>query len=127
MLIKVKPEIPEATNSSEMKNFENFCEETSLHGWSYLNNKMNKFWKMIWMLFIFLIIGTSIYVIEMNIKSYLQATTVTTIDSTIASLKDVTFPSIYICNINQVSVLANINGCYITTIYISQTNIILTY
>ena len=104
MLTRIKPEIPEESNSSEMKNFEIFCEETSLHGWSYLNNKMNKFWKMIWMLFIFLIIGISIYVIEMNIKNYLQATTVTTIDSTIASLKDVTFPSIYFCNINQVSV-----------------------
>jgi hypothetical protein len=104
MLTKIKPEIPEEINSSKMKNFDIFCEETSLHGWSYLNNKMNKFWKMIWMLFIFLIIGISIYVIEMNIKNYLQATTVTTIDSTIASLKDVTFPSIYFCNINQVSV-----------------------
>jgi hypothetical protein len=31
---------------SEMKHFETFCEETSLHGWSYLNNKMNKIWNV---------------------------------------------------------------------------------
>jgi hypothetical protein len=99
---RITPKVQIEAKPSEMKHFKTFCEETSLHGWSYLNNKMNKIWKIIWILFIFLIIGTSIYVIEINIKSYLQARTVTTIDSTIASLKDVSFPSVYICNINQV-------------------------
>ncbi len=32
----------------------------------------------------------------------MEATTVTTIDSTMASLNDIQFPTIYICNINQV-------------------------
>jgi hypothetical protein len=100
----IKPEIPVEANPSEMKSFSKFCNETSLHGWAYLNYNMNKIWKITWILFIFLIIGTSVLVIEMNIRNYLQATTVTTIDSTIASLKDVTFPSVYICNINQVGV-----------------------
>ena len=33
----------------------------------------------------------------------MSATTVTSIDSTTASLKDITFPGIYMCNVNQVS------------------------
>jgi hypothetical protein len=102
MTKRIKPEIQVKALPSDMQQFLKFCDETSLHGWSYLNHKMNKVWKIIWILFIFLIIGTSIYVIEINIKSYLQARTVTTIDSTIASLNDVSFPSVYICNINQV-------------------------
>ena len=32
----------------------------------------------------------------------MKATTVTTIDSTMASLNDIEFPTVYICNINQV-------------------------
>jgi hypothetical protein len=102
MIKRIKPDTLVKANPLEMKEFSKFCEETSLHGWSYLNHKMTKIWKIIWMFFILLIIGTSTYVIEINIKSYLEATTVTTIDSTIASLKDVSFPSVYICNINQV-------------------------
>jgi hypothetical protein len=38
----------------------------------------------------------------------LAATTVTTIDSTIAPLTDIRFPSIYICNINQVYITKKI-------------------
>ena len=38
-----------------------------------------------------------------NDSKYMDATTVTTIDSTMAPLTDVRFPSIYICNINQVT------------------------
>jgi len=35
---------------------------------------------------------------------------VTTIESTMASLKDITFPSLYICNVNQVIDLLLINS-----------------
>ncbi len=40
----------------------------------------------------------------------MTATTVTTIDSTMAPLADIRFPSIYICNINQVNVKFNKNA-----------------
>jgi hypothetical protein len=40
----------------------------------------------------------------------LEAKTVTTIESTMASLKDITFPSLYICNVNQVIDLLLINS-----------------
>ena len=39
----------------------------------------------------------------MNLQQYLAATTVTSINSTTASLSDITFPGIYMCNVNQVS------------------------
>ena len=38
-----------------------------------------------------------------NLQQFLAATTVTSINSTTASLNDITFPGIYICNVNQVS------------------------
>ena len=41
--------------------------------------------------------------LAINLKQYLNATTVTSINSTTASLNDITFPGIYMCNVNQVS------------------------
>jgi hypothetical protein len=85
-----------------VKGFSKFCSETSLPGWSYLNHRMNQFWKIIWIIFLCFVVANSIYVVQINTESYLKAKTITTIESTIASLKDITFPAIYICNINQV-------------------------
>ena len=47
---------------------------------------------------------------------FFSATTVTTIKSTIASLNDVTFPSLYVCNTNQVSwvFFCSLSECDIT-------------
>ena len=38
-----------------------------------------------------------------NTQQFWNATTVTSINSTTASLNDITFPSVYICNVNQVT------------------------
>ena len=38
-----------------------------------------------------------------NTQQFLDATTVTSINSTTASLNDITFPGVYICNVNQVT------------------------
>jgi hypothetical protein len=44
----------------------------------------------------------STYDVFQNTKKYLNASTVTTISSIMSPLDDLTFPSIYICNVNQV-------------------------
>ena len=90
-------------NKTTARAFTKFCDETSLHGLPYLNREMSKTWKMIWILFILAIWIVSSYVIVINVQHHLDATTMTTIESVMASLNDVTFPSVYICNINQVS------------------------
>jgi hypothetical protein len=46
-----------------------------------------------------------------NAQQFMESTTVTTIDSTMASLKDVTFPSVWMCNTNQVNIA--LNGKYL--------------
>jgi len=78
--------------------------DASLHGWPYLNRDVGNIWRTIWIIFIIIVCGLSVFVIVRNVQQFVEATTVTTIDSTMAPLKDVTFPSIYICNINQVSI-----------------------
>ena len=93
---------PFTTKNEENQWFIKFCNETSLHGWPYFNYEMGKCWKFVWFIFLLGICALSVLVIVMNVEQYLEATTVTTIESTMAPLKDVTFPSIYICNINQV-------------------------
>jgi hypothetical protein len=93
-------------NKAKIRAFAKFCDETSLHGLPYLNREMSKTWKMIWIFFIIFIWIISSYVIVINVQHHLDATTMTTIESVMASLSDVTFPSVYICNINQVSILS---------------------
>jgi hypothetical protein len=70
MTTKIQPKI-----SSEEKKigFSKFCEETSLPGWSYLNHDMSKFWKVLWIVFLCLIIAISVYVIVENTRTYIQA------------------------------------------------------
>jgi hypothetical protein len=84
--------------------FHKFCLETGLHGWSYLIRDMSKPWKIVWFIFLLMVCFISLYVLFINTLQYAKTTTVTTIESPMAPLKDVTFPSLYICNINQVCV-----------------------
>ncbi len=89
-------------NKTKMEAFFRFCNETSLPGLPYLNREMNKPWKIFWVLFLIAIYITSFYVFVFYLQQHLNARTVTTIDSAMASLDDITFPSIYLCNTNQV-------------------------
>lgn len=43
------------------------------------------------------------YFLVTAIGEYMQSTTVTSIDTTTASLKDIYFPGVVLCNVNQVS------------------------
>ena len=45
----------------------------------------------------------AMYFLVTAIGEYMQSTTVTSIDTTTASLKDIYFPGIVLCNVNQVS------------------------
>ena len=45
-----------------------------------------------------------------NYKAFTTSKTVTSIDSTTAPLSDITFPSVFVCNINQVSAICPIKS-----------------
>ena len=81
--------------------FKDFCDETSLEGWKYLNLK-NPIWKSIWFMLLTIAVCISMYNFYIGTKEYLESATITTISSTMASLTGITFPSVYICNSNQV-------------------------
>ena len=89
-------------NKVTIQAFCRFCNETSLPGLPYLNREMGKPWKLIWVLFLIAIYISSSYVFVFYFLQHLDARTVTTIDSAMASLDDISFPSIYLCNTNQV-------------------------
>ena len=80
-----------------------YCQQTSLHGWQYIDSEQGLLHMVFWFFIILMSISLSIYFLIINTKAFLKATTVTSIDSTTASLKDLIFPSLYICNVNQVT------------------------
>jgi hypothetical protein len=82
--------------------FSNFCQQTSLHGWQYLDSESKRWRKIIWAIFILASILASVNFLHKAFEEYVNATTVTSIDSTTASLNDIIFPSVIICNVNQV-------------------------
>ena len=81
--------------------FKDFCDETSLEGWKYLNLK-SPIWKSIWFILLTIAVCISSYNFYIATREYLESATITTISSTMASLTEITFPSVYICNSNQV-------------------------
>jgi hypothetical protein len=83
--------------------FSNYCQQTTLHGWQYLETEPGLWRKIIWALVILISMVASITFMVMNIGEFVNATTVTSIGSTTASLGDITFPSVIICNVNQVT------------------------
>ena len=84
------------------QDFWQFCNQTSLHGWQHLINHENMILKLFWLVSILVTISLSIICILTNTNEYLNAKTVPITVSTTKSLEDVTFPSVTICNLNQV-------------------------
>ena len=80
-----------------------FCQRTTLDGWSYVSNENTIFKRFIWFMALsgFLIFAS--YLLYLNIQVYIKSTTITSLDTTTAPLDDLTFPSMQICNLNQVT------------------------
>ena len=64
-----------------------FCESTSLHGYSYLNNANSIFLKFFWFLVIMAATSFGIVLLVQNTIEYLNSTIVTTIQSSASDLK----------------------------------------
>ena len=83
--------------------FEEFCEETTLNGWYYLAKKsVGTIGRFYWVLVVICSLALSGNFIYSATNEYLAASVIITVDSVTASLNKVIFPSVVVCNQNQV-------------------------
>ena len=106
----IKKRSLETTKNKLVQGFSQYCQETSLHGWQYVQLEKRILLKLMWFFVILLYYVTATIFICKNFHEYNNGATIVTIKSTTASLDEVTFPSLYVCNLNQFtrSFLANI-------------------
>ena len=79
-----------------------FCSKTSIHGLSYIVGEFRILQRIFWAVVSFVMIGIGIVFFTDGCKEFFTSQ-MTSINTTTAPLKDLYFPSIYVCNINQVS------------------------
>ena len=84
-----------------IKSLLEFSEHTSLHGWRYIFTGSNP-WRQIWLFIVCGSIVIASYFVYIAASDFNKTKVVTTIKSTTGSLDQVYFPSVTICNINQV-------------------------
>ena len=83
--------------------FYEFCEETTLNGWYYMaKNNITKLSRFFWMMVILSSIGWALFLCYGIVVEFLNSNVIITVESVSASLDEVLFPSIVICNQNQV-------------------------
>ena len=83
--------------------FSEFCEETTLNGWYYLaKQNIGKIGRIYWGLVVLGSLVLSGFFIYGATNEFLQSTVIITVDSVTASLDKVLFPSLVVCNQNQV-------------------------
>ena len=68
------------------KNFKDFCESTSLHGYNYLHMTTSIALKIFWFIVITIMTGTGIWFLVKNTKDYMKSSIVTNIESTSGQL-----------------------------------------
>ena len=83
--------------------FEEFCEETTLNGWYYMaKQNLTKCSRVFWAFMILSSIGLAVFFCVGIVTEFLNSNVIITVDSVSASLDNVLFPSIVVCNQNQV-------------------------
>ena len=87
--------------------FRTFCRRTSLHGWQFLgglNGKgLKETWqKIYWLFAVMLSLIFGISYMMFHIQEYRDSMPITSLDNVTIPLADIYFPSVAVCNINQV-------------------------
>ena len=83
--------------------FEEFCEETTLNGWYYMaKQNLTKCSRVFWTFMILSSIGLAFFFCVGIVTEFLNSNVIITVDSVSASLDNVLFPSMVVCNQNQV-------------------------
>ena len=75
-----------SSDSKTGKMIEEFCELTSLHGFSFMYKAKNITVKMIWIIAIISVIGIGVFFLIGNTEAYIQSRLVTNIESSTANL-----------------------------------------
>ena len=81
--------------------FQNFCESTTLHGFSYLYIAKSLAGKVFFSSIILAMSIIGLFFLATNYVHYSKSTLITTIETTTAPLSEAIFPSITVCNFNQ--------------------------
>ena len=71
----------------QLKILKDFCESTSLHGYSYLYIATSIFMKVLWVFVIVAMTAIGIVFVVINTNDYLEANIVTTIESSMIPLE----------------------------------------
>ncbi len=74
-----------------------------MHGWQYLDSERSWLSKLYWFIIVAASVSLSLAFTIQNIEQYSNSGTVTSINTTTASLNDTVFPSFVLCNVNQVT------------------------
>ncbi|XP_023326253.1 uncharacterized protein LOC111699752 [Eurytemora carolleeae] len=83
-----------------MKAFKDFCNETSLPGWSRLTGSKKNV--PYWALVILALTVTGLALAHNMLCDYLQSGVVTTLNSTTGNILNAEFPALHICNSYQI-------------------------
>lgn len=67
--------------------FLNYCDQTSLHGWTYLSTEVGLFRKGLWASLVCVSVIVSLFYTHANILEFMNATTITSINTTAAPLR----------------------------------------
>jgi hypothetical protein len=91
-------------NSLFVTSARNYCNETSLHGFRYLVSERSWPRRLFWTLVTVSMKAVSLALGVYGYMEFINSSTMININSTTASLADLYFPSVFVCNINQVTV-----------------------
>ena len=85
------------------QSMENYCNRTSIHGCRYIESESNWIKKFVWILITLAMTILALYLVTYIIIEYKDSKPLIYIKSTTAPLNQLYFPSVFICNINQVT------------------------
>ncbi len=86
------------------KEFYLYCDNTDLHGWQYFKNLRGKspVYRCMWGLVIFSSIVTASVILTYAFLEYVKDAVQTTYDPTLGTVNELYFPTVTLCNINQI-------------------------
>ena len=103
--------------------WESYCDDTSLHGYQYVGRYCNDYYEVLvicripqnnsflihrkerrwfWVPAVLISIAAGVFFLVINLIDYMNSTTVTNIQSSTSSLNNIYYPSVTVCNTNQI-------------------------
>ena len=83
---------------------DSFCGDTSLHGYQYIGRRERR---PLWAGIVISSIILAVYFLGYNISEYMSSFTTTSLQTTTSSLDNIFYPSVTVCNMNQIRQVFN--------------------